>query len=151
MRANLDHADWKDADKDLRPVLEEMADTLDGVCKFDLAKGKPIARFEQPDKPSAHYAVGRKSTAVDVMISGNLPLAIMTACMNPAITGIGLYGNVPMKHPDETPTYIHLEINGEKKFWVQHPHTAEKIMYPHRFFVSRLNELIHTYMIWRYK
>jgi hypothetical protein len=151
MRDNLNHEDWKYTDPELRPVLESMADALDGHAKFDIAGGRPIARFEPIDKPSAHYAVGRQSTAVDVLISGNLPLAIMTACMNPQISGVGIYGNVPMKNPDKKPTYIHLEIKGDKMFWIQHPHTSAKILYPDAFFVSRLNELINEYMIWRCK
>lgn len=146
---NFDHEDWKYADKDLRPMLEKLAKELDGYCLFTIARGRAIARFEEADKPSAHYAIGRESTAVDVNISGNVVMGIMTACMHPDITAVGLYGNVPVK--EYRPMYVHLEIKGEKMFWIQHPHTAEKVMYPDPFFISRLNELINEYMIWRTK
>ena len=146
---NFDHKDWQYADADLRPLLEKLAKELDGYCLFTIAPGRPIARFEEADKLSAHYAISRDSTAVDVMISGNLIMGIMTACMHPDITGVGLYGNVPIK--ENEPTYVHLEIKGEKMFWIQHPHTAAKVLYPAPLFISKLNELINEYMIWRTK
>jgi hypothetical protein len=112
----------KHADPDTIFCLQKIRETHGEPIYPSPAKGA-LARFDISAEKSQHYAVNRKSTAIDIFPEG-YPIKFLTLLFSvPGINGIGLYRDTfgpdgtkwPMFHIDTRPTGLNMF---EPVFWI---------------------------------
>lgn len=114
----------EDPDKYAEPALIEALDAFRGVLESPIYPSPvmgALARFGG-SMTSRHYAVGRKSDAIDVFTAGDIRHAWMTAFSSKIWGGIGVYFDThyqgkpwPMLHLDLRPgkTIYWYRVNGQ--------------------------------------
>ena len=82
---------------------------------FPSPMGGALARFDDKAKGSEHYAVNRKSTAIDVFPEGSILNAWMVALTSRLWTGIGVHFDTTYK--DKHWCMLHLDNREKPLIW----------------------------------
>ena len=101
-------------------MLDDFRDDISKAIIPSLADGA-LCRYTEEAKKSAHYAVGRQSTAVDVFIPNAKPSWIFARAMLFGFGGVGVYFDTHNNHGNPETMYHfdirHLVDNRKRTCW----------------------------------